>query len=176
MGRRNNYQPLKSQLNQGKWARFCRYWSIRLLRLQGHPKEIARGLAVGVFAGFFPWFGFQMVVALALAILLRGNKIAAATSTWVSNPLTYIPIFAFNYKIGKLLIGWSNTSAEQSNFQADFHSLSHFMEMGTDLILNMFVGCFAVGMIAALVTYFASLRLLKRWHEIRHFQKVQKRQ
>ena len=46
--------------------RFCRYWWIRLVRLQGHPREIARGFALGVFSGFFPWMGLQIIENLGL--------------------------------------------------------------------------------------------------------------
>ncbi|MFS8808493.1 DUF2062 domain-containing protein, partial [Synechococcus sp. R6-10] len=81
------------------WKRWLRYLYLRLLRLQSSPKEIARGLAVGVFAGCFPIFGFQTLAALVLAVPFRGNKLAAAAGTWVSNPFTYVPIYAFNYQV-----------------------------------------------------------------------------
>ena len=93
-------------IHQGKrskhsWRRRLQYWYWRLVRLQGQPDAIARGLACGVFAGLFPIFGLQTIVGVFLAILLGGNKILAAAGTWISNPLTYVPIYGFNFHVGK---------------------------------------------------------------------------
>jgi uncharacterized protein (DUF2062 family) len=71
-----------------QWQRYLHYYKIRLLRLRGHPRAIARGLAFGTFAGFFPLFGLPIIIALVLATLFRGNRIAAIAATWISNPFT----------------------------------------------------------------------------------------
>jgi len=76
-----------------------------LLQQEGSPGQRSRGLAAGVFAGCFPFFGFQTLLGLALASLLRGNRILAAAGTWISNPFTYVPLYWFNYTIGKRLLG-----------------------------------------------------------------------
>jgi uncharacterized protein (DUF2062 family) len=154
-----------------KLGRFLRYWYIRLVRLPGHPQEIARGLAVGVFAGWFPWVGLQMAVAVFLAILFRGNKLAAAISTWVSNPFTSLPIFAFNYKVGEWLLNFHGVSLENSNFQLNYQSWSKFAELGTEFMTTMFLGSFVVGAIVSMIVYFVSLRLLRRWHHLRQLRR-----
>jgi len=76
-----------------------------LLQQEGSPGQRSRGLAAGVFAGCFPFFGFQTFLGVALAYLLRGNRILAAASTWISNPFTYVPLYWFNYTIGSRLLG-----------------------------------------------------------------------
>jgi len=76
-----------------------------LLQQEGSPGQRSRGLAAGVFAGCFPFFGFQTLLGMALAYLLRGNPILAAASTWISNPFTYVPLYWFNYTIGSRLLG-----------------------------------------------------------------------
>ena len=76
-----------------------------LLLQEGSPGQRSRGLAAGVFAGCFPFFGFQTLLGVALASLLRGNRILAAASTWISNPFTYVPLYWFNYTIGRRLLG-----------------------------------------------------------------------
>jgi uncharacterized protein (DUF2062 family) len=164
-------RPIKSKRQPLALARFLRYWYIRLARLQGHPQEIARGLALGVFAGWFPWFGLQMAIAVFFAILFRGNKLAAAASTWVSNPLTYVPIFAFNYKVGKWLLNSHNLLLEGRDLQIDPQSWSKFVQLGWEFMAAMFLGCFIVGAIVATVVYFFSLRLLRRWHQLRQLRK-----
>ena len=75
-----------------------------LLRQEGSPGQRSRGLAAGVFAGCFPFFGLQTLLGVALASLLRGNRILAAAGTWISNPFTYVPLYWFNYTIGKRLL------------------------------------------------------------------------
>lgn len=92
------------------WQKTWRYPYLRFIRLRGSTEAIARGLAVGVFAGMFPIFGFQMAIAVVLAAFVRGNKIVAAAATWVSNPLSYLPLFAFNFQVGRWLLGSSEHS------------------------------------------------------------------
>ena len=78
---------------------------LRLWEQEGTPAERARGLAVGVFSGCFPFFGFQSLLGLGLASLFKGNHLLAVTATWISNPLTYIPLYWFNYKVGAFFLG-----------------------------------------------------------------------
>ena len=72
---------------------------------EGSPGQRARGLAAGIFCGCFPFFGLQTLLGIALASLVRGNHILAAAGTWISNPLTYIPLYWFNYAVGCRVLG-----------------------------------------------------------------------
>jgi uncharacterized protein len=146
--------------------RFCRYWYIRLVRLEGHPREIARGLAVGVFSGFFPFFGGQTAIAIFLAFLVRGNKIAAAAGTWITNPVTDVPIFLFNYKLGESILGRGSPTGERDIFQI-FQSRESWWQsltsQGGEILLTWFFGCLISATIAATLAYFLSLDRLYRW-------------
>ncbi|BBA78788.1 hypothetical protein RGRSB_0169 [cyanobacterium endosymbiont of Rhopalodia gibberula] len=140
-------------------GRHCRYLYLRFRRLRGTPHSIARGLACGVFAGCFPLFGLQTIIGVLLAVICRGNKFAAAIGTWISNPLTYVPVFAFNYKVGKfLLLGFQNTIL-QIDLQQNWQSWSTFMESGFDFIYTLFLGCLIVGTFCSFIGYFLSLKL-----------------
>ena len=147
----------KSKRKQFSWLRTGRYYYLRLLRLDGQPVYIARGLACGVFAGCFPWFGLQTIIGVLLAILGRGNKLAAVAGTWISNPLTYVPIFAFNYNIGKFILGNHTSESLQLDLES---SLSSLIDLGWSVFFTLFLGSFVVGLVAAIVTYFLSLRLI----------------
>ncbi|MGB5711332.1 MAG: DUF2062 domain-containing protein, partial [Waterburya sp.] len=103
-----------------------RYTYLKLLRLRGKPRFVAKGLAVGVFAGCFPFFGIQTFLGLFLATVSRGSKVAALAATWISNPLTYLPLYLFNYKIGKLLLGSKDTQLPP----LDIESFAAFKELG----------------------------------------------
>ena len=63
--------------------------------------SICRGLAIGMFWGFTP-MPFQMVPAVFFCWLARANLPAALLCVWISNPLTYAPIFFMEYQVGVL--------------------------------------------------------------------------
>ena len=129
----------------------------RIPRLRGKPIILSRGLAVGVFAGCFPFFGLQSFVGVLLATLFRGSKVAAVAGTWISNPLTYLPIYIFNYKVGKFLLRVESQPLGPLNFQ----SIAQFKELGSTVAITLIFGSFVVGLIAAFITYFSSLYLLR---------------
>ncbi|MEJ2430554.1 MAG: DUF2062 domain-containing protein, partial [Deltaproteobacteria bacterium] len=60
------------------WQEFCR----QLKELRGKPHEISLGMAIGVFIAVTPTIPFHTVLAVSLAALLRGSKLAAALGVW----------------------------------------------------------------------------------------------
>jgi uncharacterized protein (DUF2062 family) len=131
--------------------------------LRGNSQFIARGFAVGTFAGCFPLFGLQMIIAVVLATLFRGNKIAAASATWISNPLTSVPIFLFNFKVGKFLLNSVFDSPSETTIKFNWQSWQSLFSEGLEVIITLFFGCFVVGLIASFLVYFLSLNLFKKW-------------
>ncbi|HBB33280.1 MAG TPA: DUF2062 domain-containing protein [Cyanobacteria bacterium UBA8803] len=136
-----------------RWLQYL-YW--RLVRLKGRPESLARGLACGVFGGLLPLFGLQIVISVLLAVLLRGNKIIAAAGTWISNPLTSVPIYAFNFRVGQWLL--DQDTLTDMNFQ----SWENIKALGGEIILALVVGCLAVGLVGAISSYFLGLWLIRR--------------
>jgi uncharacterized protein (DUF2062 family) len=161
-------KPSTRKLIQPRWRRQLRYVYLRFLRLQGTPEQLARGTAAGVFAGSFPLFGFQIIIGVAVATALRGNRIMAAASTWVSNPLTYVPIFAFNYQVGLWLLG----GGPAENFQ-DLDTLKGWADMGTEVSVRLMLGSTLVGVVAGVVSYFGGLPLIRRVRSPQNRQKAQ---
>ncbi len=155
---RHTDKPRK--LHRNWLTRRFRYTYLKLLRLRGKPRFVAKGLAVGVFAGCFPFFGVQTFLGLFLAAICRGSKVAALAATWISNPLTYLPLYLFNYKIGKLLLGSKDTQLPP----LDIESFAAFKELGSTFAITLFTGSFVVGMILAVVTYFYGLAILEQLH------------
>lgn len=150
--------------NQSWLIRYCRLLYLRILRLRGKPETLATGLAVGVFAGCFPFFGLQTFIGIFLAAIFRGSKVAAAAGTWISNPLTYLPIYVFNYKVGKFLLRVESLPI----YELDLQSFSDFRELGSTFAITLMVGCFVVGIIVALIAYFSSLHFLRRQNTIKY--------
>ena len=77
----------------------------RFIRIRGEPKDICFGLALGIFMGISPIFGFQLILAVLIAALLKWNKIAAAMGTLISNPITTPFIYPFAYYVGSRVMG-----------------------------------------------------------------------
>ncbi|ACB52880.1 putative membrane protein [Crocosphaera subtropica ATCC 51142] len=152
----------QSKRRRSKIKRSWRYFYLRFLRLRGTPRYISRGLAFGVLAGCFPLFGLQTIMGVLLAVLFRGHKLAAAAGTWISNPLTYVPIFAFNYKVGELLLGFG-IGKTQVTFPDNWQSWAELKASGLVFLVTLFFGCLVVGLIASILTYFLSVRFLSRW-------------
>ena len=117
------------------------FWSQK-----GSPGERARGLAVGVFCGCFPFFGLQMMLSVGLASLVRGNRLLAAAGTLVSNPLTYVPLYWFNYTLGCWVLGPASgtTGLEGVN-------RSNLWNQGWDFSQRILLGSALVGALLALL-------------------------
>jgi uncharacterized protein (DUF2062 family) len=81
----------------------------RILRQLARSEASARNLAWGAFVGFFvgmlPIMGIQMAVAVAVAALFRVSKLAAVLPVWITNPVTFVPIYGFNYWVGHRVTG-----------------------------------------------------------------------
>jgi uncharacterized protein (DUF2062 family) len=126
--------------------------------LRDSESAIARGIAVGVFAGMFPFFGFQSLLGVLLAFLLRGNKLAAVAATWISNPFTYVPIFAANFHLGSWLLRTEEISIEGINFT----STAELFALGAIFFRTLIVGCLVAGSIASIGSYFFCLWGIKQ--------------
>ncbi|WP_159790794.1 DUF2062 domain-containing protein [Sodalinema gerasimenkoae] len=149
--------------------RITRYYYWRLIRLQDPPEYIARGVAVGVFAGCFPLFGMQTPISILLAMGARGHKLCAAVCTWISNPLTYLPIYWLNFQIGRLLLGSS------SNAPSQWNSLEIFLDQTGEFFADLLLGSLVMATILAIVSYFGSLRLIHIWRLKRQLERQQNR-
>jgi uncharacterized protein (DUF2062 family) len=68
------------------------------------PARLGAAVALGVVFGCSPFFGFQFVLALMIAVPLRLNKLAVAIGTQISTPpLTPFVIFA-GANLGELIL------------------------------------------------------------------------
>jgi uncharacterized protein (DUF2062 family) len=152
----------KRRDSKPSWRRSLKYWYWRLVRLRGQPEALARGIACGVFAGLFPFFGSQTLLAVLLAFLFRGNKILALVGPWISNPLTSVPIYAFNFYVGKWLLN------DHTPTDINWHSWEDIKELGIEIIWPLFVGCVVVGLVCAIISYFLGLWLIRRVRASHH--------
>ena len=83
---------------------FYRKLIVRLLELDDTPKEIARGIAIGVFIAMTPTVGIQMITIALVCTIFHGNRLAGVSMAWISNPLTIVPIYWLDYVIGSFTV------------------------------------------------------------------------
>jgi uncharacterized protein (DUF2062 family) len=141
------------------WRRRLQYFLLAFSPFARTTRIAGTGLACGVFAGLFPFFGSQTLLAVLLAFLFRGNKILALVGPWISNPFTSLPIYAFNFYIGKWLL--NDQTSTNINWRS-WEDLKDIKELGIEIIWPLFVGCVFVGFICAIISYFLGLRLIHR--------------
>lgn len=158
--------PKRSSSWHQSWHRSLRYWYYRWLRVESTPEIFARGLAVGVFAGWFPLFGLQTLISVGLATIVGGNKVIAAVGTWVSNPFTYLPIYWFNFELGRFLLG-----TDQQSFTLNtLKSWDALAQLGQDFIQALFLGSFVGGVVAGGAAYGMGWYGITQWKQ-RRFQR-----
>lgn len=72
-----------------------------LFHLNRHSVSVA--VFVGVFSAFLPLLG-QTPIAAMLALLFRCNLPISVLLVWISNPITFTPIFFTTYEIGRWVL------------------------------------------------------------------------
>ncbi|MEZ6057526.1 MAG: DUF2062 domain-containing protein [Planctomycetaceae bacterium] len=159
-----------SRWSQLQWWLNPRLWLRSLLMLNDSPHSVALGTAIGMFIAMTPTVGIQMLVVAVVALLTRRwfhfNRVAALIMVYVSNPLTVLPIYWFNFKVGTLWFP-SHVSHDQfaallkyQGFSQWWSSLSGlFVDVGTPLI----VGSLVVATLSALPCYPLMLWAFKRF-------------
>lgn len=84
-----------------------RQWWARLAALLPHeesPWRTALALAVGVFLSFTPFWGFQTLLALLLATVLRLNRTVTVAGTWLNLPWFAPFVYAGAVKLGAFML------------------------------------------------------------------------
>jgi uncharacterized protein (DUF2062 family) len=145
------FQPLRT----------TKYYYLRFIRLRGKPSVLARGVAVGTFVGITPTIPFHTILALILAFVLRGSKVAALLSTvLVSNPLTFFLQYYISFRIGNWITP-GNISCEKmselmeaissgANFNESITALGH---MGLETLIILLIGGSILAIPFTLVAY-----------------------
>lgn len=129
-----------------------------LFTLKDEPKVIAKGFALGSFIGMLPIPGFQLLVSLGIATLLKLNKKAACIAVFNTNIITGAFVFSFNYWLGKKLLGVN--PAFTIGDKLNYNFVATIFKAGSDVFFSMMAGGILTGLIAYALSYFLILRLL----------------
>ncbi len=131
------------------------------------PEKLSFTLAFGVFMGIVPFWGFQMLIAFALAALLKLNKPLVILAANISLPPIIPFILLGSYWIGGVILGIPGGGPLISNLKnfSDIEFEDFFENIGNDL-LQYVLGAFILAVILGVITYgitYSVLLLRKRF-------------
>ena len=91
---------------------------------------------------------------MGVASVVRGNHLLAAAGTLVSNPLTYLPLYWFNYLVGCRLLG-----PGQGGINLAELNRSSLWAQGWEFSQRILLGSTVVGMVMAIASGWMAYRL-----------------
>lgn len=130
-------------------------------------RSVAGGFAIGLFVAWIP-LPMQTPLAGFAALMFRVNLPLSVILVWVSNPLTWVPMFWFAWKVGAFLLGIENVPA---TFEP---TLEWFATGLTKTWLPLAVGSLVMGMLSSAIG-FLICRLAWRYHVVRHVLRRRRR-
>jgi len=127
-----------------------------------HRRRVALGAAVGLAVGVIP-LPTQMVLAALAAIAVRANVAAAIAATWLTNPLTLVPIWGLAIFLGRQVLGIHGPISAPRELALDWSEpgswwpavAQWFAELGTPLLVGLPLAGVVLGAALYLIIYFA---------------------
>ncbi|MEA3450576.1 MAG: SDR family NAD(P)-dependent oxidoreductase [Bacteroidota bacterium] len=132
----------------------------KLVQLDGSPKIIAKGFATGSFIGMMPIPGFQMLVAIFVSTFTKISRKAAIIGVFNTNMATGIFVFAFNYWLGRNILGVNPDFVFPEKITLHFAQI--IFTAGRDVFLSMIVGGFITGIFSAIISYFIIKKIITK--------------
>lgn len=130
-------------------------------------RSVTGALAIGVFISMLPVPG-HTPIAVVIALVSGVNLGVAALAAWANSPLTLIPVFYFEYRLGAFLLGqpprqWPETvSWEWLEAQLTF------------LWKPLFLGAFIAATVTTALIYFGA-NAVWRWSSGRRLRRRRQR-
>jgi uncharacterized protein (DUF2062 family) len=159
--------PIRYAINRVK-----RFFIYRVLHVDDTPHRIALGVAIGIFVTWTPTIGFQMILTVALATLLRSNKAVGVPFVWISNPFTLVPIYYPNYRLGCWMLGRNPLGpaflAGAGAGSGWLEQIQAWWQATWQVFWPLWAGSFVVGLLLGVASYFATryavIRYRAYWH------------
>ena len=88
----------------------------KLVLKERSPRILALSLCIGVYIAFCPFVGFHTVLVFALSWILSLNfSVTLASSVFVNNPWTMVPIYSVDYVFGDWIFKLFGINSRQNN-------------------------------------------------------------
>jgi len=124
-------------------------------------RTVSGAVAIGLFSAYLP-MPLEMLVAAMMAILFRVNLPLSVVIVWVSNPLTWLPLYGAGYLLGAKILGREIVSLDEM-------TMSWLMSQ----VIPLWLGSLILGSLLSLTGYLAT-RALWRLHIVRSWEKRRK--
>ena len=122
--------------------------------------SVAGAASWGFFVAFLP-VPFQMVIAALGALLFKINLPLSVAMVWISNPVTWVPLYFPAYKLGSKILG--NAPSPPGHINLEW-LLDHF---GPLLLGCVIVGLLGAALLWLFVMGFWRRHVKKKWAERR---------
>jgi len=133
-----------------------------------HRRGVARATLIGLFCAFLP-IPFEMIPAAIGAIIWRANLPIAIAWVWISNPITWVPLWGPPYIMGAWLLN-------QPIMPLDQITTHNALAIFTKQLGALWLGCLITGIVSGVIGYYAVLilwrmRIVGMWRERRERKK-----
>ena len=137
-------------------------WRKVVGRMVGDPlpaESVAAGWALGMFVGCSIPFGFQLVISVPLAMMMRVSKIGATLATFITNPVTIFIIYpAQTYVANLLFFGGTLSFDSLCGLEWTWEAVRR---LGAEAIASFFLGGFINAIVLTPITYFLVLHIVR---------------
>ena len=152
--------PTREQVQANKYLRFLgdHFHDPNLWRF--NRRSVARATGIGIFCAFLP-MPFEMIPAAAGSVLWRANLPIALAWVWISNPITWIPLWGPPYLLGSWLLQEPGM---------DFSQLT--LEVFAQHVAALWLGCIIAGAVIGGIGYLVihglwRLKIAQMWRHRR---------
>jgi len=130
-------------------------------------QSVAKGIAIGIFCAFLP-MPFEMVPAIFLAVLMGGNLPFAVAGVWISNPITWVPLYTPCYLLGAKILQLDPIALKEITL---LQAGSHYVAL--------WLGCLIIGLTLSIIAHFFisftwRSQIRQRWKNRRLLRKKNK--
>jgi uncharacterized protein (DUF2062 family) len=140
-----------------------------LLNLDDPPERTALAFAIGAFIGFSPMLGLHTILAAAISVVWRLNKVAILTGSFLNNPWTIAPVVAAAWAIGRSIIGSPPVELPQASLSA-LLTAGFWQSIAAQWrqLLPFALGSVILSTVSAAVSYPLMLYILRAYRRKRH--------
>ncbi len=124
---------------------------------------VSTAFAVGLFVAWLP-IPMQMLVAAAMAMIIRCNLPISVALVWVSNPITLPALLLFGYQAGAWLLG---KPPELEAFELSWEWMR--ARLG-QIWAPLWLGSVVCGLVSAFLGW-GSMQLVWRWHVVQRWER-----
>ena len=136
-----NRLPTREEVQRNKYLKFLGR-HLHNPNLWGfNRRSIARATAIGLFCAYLP-MPFEMIPAAIAAVIWRANLPITLAWVWISNPLTWIPLWGPGYLLGAWLLDQPSVPLDELT-----------LEILSQHYFALWLGCLLLGLVVAAAGY-----------------------